>query len=148
MRVLRGGSVVADRSSRVTRERSGALLDKLRTVADTIVVAAPSIADSTEAHFEAQVLCAAAERTVLVAAKGKSRAGDVIAGAEALAKASAVLLGVVLIEGSNDGQTFWRRARRSAAVGSLSEPVITPVNLQSSLPEESVLTDSGLNRDR
>jgi succinoglycan biosynthesis transport protein ExoP len=148
MRVLRGGSVVADRPSRVTRERIGALLDKLRPVADTIVVAAPSIADSTEAQFEAQVLCAAAERTVLVAAKGKSRAGDVIAAAEALAKAHAVLLGVVLIEGSNDGQTFWRRARRSAAVGSLTEPVITPVNLQSSLPEESVLADSGLDRDQ
>jgi capsular polysaccharide biosynthesis protein len=148
MRVLRGGSVVVDRSSRVTRERIGALLDKLRPLADTIVVAAPSIADSTEAQFEAQLLCAAAERTVLVAAKGKSRAGDLTAAAEALAKAQAVLLGAVLIEGSNDGQAFWRRARRSAAVGSLSEPIITPVNLQSSLPEESVLTDSGLNRDR
>jgi polysaccharide biosynthesis transport protein len=147
MRVLRGGSVVADRSSRVTRERIGALLDKLRPLADTIVVAAPSIADSTEAQFEAQVLCAAAERTVLVAAKGKSRAGDVIAAAEALAKARAVLLGVVLIEGSNDGQTFWRRARQSAAVESRSEPIITPVDLQSSLPEESVLTDSRLDRD-
>ena len=79
------------------------LLDKLRPVADTIVVAAPSIADSTEA----QLLCAAAERTVLVAAKGKSRAGDVTAAAEALAKAHAVLLGAVLIEGADDGQK-WR----------------------------------------
>ncbi|MGA9676488.1 MAG: hypothetical protein WBR28_14970, partial [Mycobacterium sp.] len=148
MRVLRGGSVVADRSSHVTRERIGALLDKLRPVADTIVVAAPSIANSTEAQFEAQVLCATAERTVLVAAKGKSRAGDVIAAAEALAKAHAVLLGVVLIEGSNDEQTFWRHVHRSAAVGSQTEPVITAVNLQSSLPEESVVTDSRLDRDR
>jgi hypothetical protein len=94
------------------------------------------------------LLCAAAERTVLVAAKGKSRAGDVTAAAEALAKANAVLLGAVLIEGSDDGQTFWRHARRSAAVGSQPEPVITPVNLQSSLPEESVLTDSRLDRGR
>ena len=148
MRVLRGGSVVADRSSRVTRERIGALLDKLRPIADTIVVAAPSIADSTEAQFEAQVLCAAAERTVLVAAKGKSRAGDVIAAAEALAKAHAALLGVVLIEGSNDEQTFWRRTHRGAAVESETEPVITAVNLQSSSPEESVVTDSLLDRDR
>jgi Mrp family chromosome partitioning ATPase len=148
MKVLPAGSVVADRSSRVTRERIGALLDKLQPIADTIVVAAPSIADSTEAQFEAQLLCAAAERTVLVAAKGKSRAGDVTAAAEAITKAPAVLLGAVLIEGPNDGQAFWRRARGSAAVGSLPEPIITPVNLQSSLPEESVLTDSGLDRDR
>jgi hypothetical protein len=148
MKILPGGSVVADRSSRVTRERISALLDKLRPVADTIVVAAPSIADSTEAQFEAQLLCAAAERTVLVAAKGKSRAGDLTAAAEALARADAVPLGAVLIEGSNDGQAFWRHARRSGAVGSQLEPIITPVNLQSSLPEESVLTDSGLGRDR
>ena len=148
MKVLPGGSVVADRSLRVTRERIGALLDKLRPLADTIVVAAPSIDDSTDGQFEAQLLCAAAERTVLVAAKGKSRAGDVTAAAEAITKAPAVLLGAVLIEGSNDGQAFWRRARGSAAVGSLPEPIITPVNLQSSLPEESVLTDSGLDRDR
>jgi capsular polysaccharide biosynthesis protein len=154
MKILPGGSVVADRSSRVTRERISALLDKLRPLADTIVVAAPSIADSTEAQFEAQLLCAAAERTVLVVAKGKSRAGDLTAAAEALAKAQAVPLGAVLIEGSNDGQAFWRHARRSAAVGSLPEPVITPVNLQgslseeSSLPEESVLADSRLARDR
>jgi hypothetical protein len=100
------------------------------------------------------LLCAAAERTVLVAAKGKSRAGDVTAAAEALTKAPAVLLGVVLIEGSNDGQAFWRHTRRSAAVESLSEPIITPVNLQNSLPEESSLSeenvpaDSRLARDR
>jgi polysaccharide biosynthesis transport protein len=139
MKVLPGGSVVADRSSRVTRERICALLDKLRPVADTIVVAAPPIADSTEA----QLLCAAAERTLLVAARGKSRAGDVTAAAEALAKAHAVLLGAVLIEGSDDG---WRYARPNAAVGSLPEPITTPVDLQSSLFEESVPAD--LNRDR
>jgi polysaccharide biosynthesis transport protein len=142
MKVLRGGSIVADRSSRVTRERICALLDKLRPLADTIVVAAPSIADSTEA----QLLCAAAERTLLVAARGKSRAGDVTAAAEALAKAHAVLLGAVLIEGSDDGQAGWRHARRNAAVGSLPEPINTPVDLQSSLFEESVPAD--LNRDR
>ena len=144
MKILPGGSVVADRCSRVTRERISALLDRLRSVADTIVLAAPSIADSTEA----QLLCAAAERTLLVAAKGKSRAGDVTAAAEALAKAHAVPLGAVLIEGSNDGQAGWRPARRSAAVGSLPERITGPASPESSLPEESVLTDSRLNRDR
>ncbi|MGA8330555.1 MAG: hypothetical protein WB777_14815, partial [Mycobacterium sp.] len=97
---------------------------------------------------EAQLLCAAAERTVLVAAKGKSRAGDLTAAVEALTKARAVSLGAVLIEGSNEALAFWRNARRSAAVESLSEPTITPVNLQSSLPEENVLADSRPNRDR
>lgn len=147
MKVLPGGSVVADRSSRVTRERISEFLDKLRPLADTIVVAAPPMA-FTEAQFEAQLLCAAAERTVLVAAKGKSRAGDVTAAAEALAKGPTVLLGAVLIEGSNDGQAGWRHAPGSAAAGSLPEPVITPVDLQSSISEESVSTDSRLDRDR
>jgi polysaccharide biosynthesis transport protein len=146
MKVLPAGSVVADRHSLVTRERIGVLLEKLRLVADTIVVAAPSIADSSEAQFEAQLLCAAADRTVLLAAKGRSRVGDVTSAAAALAKANAVLLGAVLIEGSNDGLAGWR-ARRSAAVESLPEPIITPVNLQSLLPGESALTDSGLDRD-
>jgi hypothetical protein len=54
----------------------------------------------------------------------------------------------VLIEGSNDSQARLRNARRSPAVESLSEPVITPVNLQSSLSEENVLADSLLDRDR
>jgi succinoglycan biosynthesis transport protein ExoP len=142
MKVLPAGSVGADRSSFVTRERIGALLDKLRSVADTVVVAAPPIANSTEA----QLLCAAAERTVLVAARGKSWGSDVTAAAEALAKAPTVVLGAVLIEGSNDGQAGWR-ARRSAAIESRAEPAITPVNLQSSLSGESALTDSGLDRD-
>ncbi len=148
MKILPAGSVVTDRSSRVTRERISALLSKLRTVADTIIVVAPSIADSSEAQFEAQfeakLLCAAAERTVLVVAKGKSRAGDLTAAAEALTKAHAVPLGAVLLEGSNDAQAFWRHARRSAAVG--GEP--GPANPESSPPEERVLTDSGLDRDR
>ena len=147
MKILPAGSVVADRSSRVTRERICALLDKLGTVADTIVVAAPPT-DSTEAQFEAQLLCAAAERTVLVVAKGKSQAGDLIAAAEALTKAHAVPLGAVLIEGSNDVQAFWRNARRSTGVGSLPERITGPADLESSLPEGSVLADSRRDQDR
>jgi Mrp family chromosome partitioning ATPase len=144
MKILPGGSVVADRSSRVTRERIRAVLDKLRSSADMIVVAAPSIADSSEA----QLLCAAADRTVLVVAKNKSHAGDVTAAADALAKAQAVVLGAVLIDGSNEGQAGRRNTRRSAAVGSLPQPITGPVNLQRSVPEEKVLADSRLNRDR
>jgi polysaccharide biosynthesis transport protein len=147
MKILPGGSVVTDRSSRVTRERISALLDKLRPLADTIVVAAPPIADCTEAHFEAHLLCAAADRTVLVVAKGKSRAGDLTAAAEALAKAQAVSLGAVLIEGSNDGQALWLRARRSAGFGSQLERIAGPAKPESSSPEGTVLADSRPDRD-
>ena len=149
MKVLPGGSVVADRSSRVTRERIGALLDKLRPLADTIVVAAPPIADSTEAQFEAQLLCAAADRTVLVAAKGKSRAGDLTAAAEALAKAQAV----------SAGCRADRRVERRASVLATHPPRCgcrkpTRAHYHTREPTEfvarrkSVRTDSGLDRDR
>ena len=133
MKILPAGSVVADRPMRVTRERICALLDQLRSAADTIVVAAPSIADSTEA----QLICAAADRTVLVAARGKSHAGDVTAAAEALAKAHAVVLGAVLVEGSSEEHVGTRPARRS-----------TPVGGQHERTTEKVLTDSSPNRDR
>lgn len=141
MKVLPAGSVVADRPMRVTRDRICALLDQLRSAADTIVVAAPSIADSTEA----QLICAAGDRTVLVAASGKTNAGDVTAAAEALAKAHAVVLGVVLVEGSSEEHVGSRLTRRSAPVGSQTERITEPANPRHSLSEEKVL-DIPLNR--
>ena len=96
LKILPAGSTLADRYPLVTRERIDAVLDKLRTDADTIIVAAPSIAETTEA----QLVCAAADATILVVTRGSSRAGDVTSAAEALAKAHAVLLGAVLIDGT------------------------------------------------
>jgi capsular polysaccharide biosynthesis protein len=112
LKILPAGEVVADRYSRVTRERIVAVLDELRTGADTIVVAAPSIADTPET----QLVCAAADLTILVVARGSSRAGDVTSAAEALAKAHAVLLGAVLIDGTN-GQQRGRGFARSGPPG-------------------------------
>jgi succinoglycan biosynthesis transport protein ExoP len=97
LKILPAGSIVADRYWLVTRERVVAVLDELRADADTIIVAAPSIADTTET----QLLCAAADVTILVVSRGSSRTGDVISASEALAKAHAVLLGAVLIDGTN-----------------------------------------------
>jgi len=97
LKIVPSGSVVADRYSRMTRERILSVFDELRTCADTIVVVAPSIADATET----QLVCAAADLTILVVAKGSSRAGDVTSAAEALADAHAVLLGAVLIDATN-----------------------------------------------
>ena len=108
LKILPAGSTLADRYSLVTRERIDAVLDKLRTDADTIIVAAPSIAETTEA----QLVCAAADATILVVTRGSSRAGDVTSAAEVLAKAHAVLLGAVLIDGTNGKQRGRRSARR------------------------------------
>ena len=59
--------ILADRYSRLTRGRIVAVLDELRTDADTIVVAAPSIPETAET----QLVCAAADLTILVVARGR-----------------------------------------------------------------------------
>ena len=119
LKILPAGSVVADRYSLMTRERIVAVLDELRTGADTIVVVAPSIAETTET----QLVCAAADLTMLVVTRGSSRAGDVTSAAEALADAHAVLLGAVLIDGTERQPT---RSDDPPASQTPSPPASTP----------------------
>ena len=97
LRILPAGSIVGDRYSLMTRERIVSILGELRTVADTIVVATPPIADATETPL----LCAAADITILVVTRKSARAADVTSAAVGLTKAHARLLGAVLIDGSN-----------------------------------------------
>jgi Mrp family chromosome partitioning ATPase len=96
LKIVPSGSVVADRYALMSRERIDAVFDELRQDADTIVVVAPSIADS----IDSQPICAAADHTMLVVARRSSRAGDVTSAVDALADAHAVLLGAVLIDGT------------------------------------------------
>jgi Mrp family chromosome partitioning ATPase len=121
LKILPWCGLFASRYSRVTRERIVAVLDKLRSGADIIVVAAPSIADSTDA----QLLCAAADFTVLVVDSQSSRAGDVTSAVEVLGKARADVLGVVLIHGTNG---------RSAG---------SPISTQRNSPRASEEADKG-----
>jgi len=106
LKILPAGSTLVDRYSLATRDRIVAVLDELRLDTDTIIVAAPSIADATDA----QLVCAAADATILVVTRGSSRASNVTSAAEALAKAHAVLLGAVLIDRPHGKQ----RGRQSA----------------------------------
>lgn len=107
LKILPAGSTLADRYPLMTREKIDAVLNELRTGgADTIIVVAPSIAETTET----QLLCAAADATILVVTRKSSRAGDVTSAAETLEKVHAVLLGAVLIDRSNGK----RRGRPSA----------------------------------
>lgn len=102
LKIMPTGPTVADRYPLMSRERIDVVLEELRTTADTIVVVAPSIADSIDSH----PLCASADFTILVVGKRVSRSGDVAAAVEALTKDHAVLLGVVLVDArrrSNDG---------------------------------------------
>lgn len=98
LKILAAGSTLADRYPLTTREKIVDLLNELRKGADIIFVVAPSIAETAET----QLLCAAADVTILVVTKGSSKAGDVTSAAETLEKVHAVLLGAVLIDRSND----------------------------------------------
>jgi succinoglycan biosynthesis transport protein ExoP len=97
LKVLPTGSGIDDRYPRMTRERIAGVLDDLRADADAIIVVAPSIAETT---VEAQLVCAAADLTILAVARG-SRSSAVTSAGDALAKTSATLLGAVLVDGAS-----------------------------------------------
>lgn len=86
------GSSTADRSY-MTRDRLGSVLDEIGTRADTVIVVAPPISDTTDA----QIVCAAADLTILVAGVDSTTSSDVKAAHAALDKAHAEMLGVVLV---------------------------------------------------
>jgi capsular polysaccharide biosynthesis protein len=111
LRILAAGSVLGDRYALATRERIVAVLNELRACADTIIVATPAIGDDTET----QMLCAAADLTILVVTKGSSRAGDVNAAVEALTGARATLLGAVLIDETNRNRASRSRSQTPGA---------------------------------
>ena len=68
-----------------------------RALADVLLPGYQRLADTTET----QTVCAAADLTIRVVAKGSSRAGDVTSAVAALANAHAVLLGAVMIDATN-----------------------------------------------
>jgi hypothetical protein len=97
LKIVPGGRVVKDRYPRMTRERIEAVIGELRAYADTIIVVSPSMESTTEA----QLICAAADLTVLTVAKDTTRADDVTSAVEALTTARANLLGAVLTDATN-----------------------------------------------
>ncbi len=99
LKILPAGSTVADRFSLVTRERIAEVLNELRKDADTIIVVASSIAET----IDAQLICAAADLTILAVTVG-SRAGDVTSAAETLEKAHATPWTAVLVDRTTHGK--------------------------------------------
>jgi polysaccharide biosynthesis transport protein len=81
----------------MTRERLGSILDEIGTRADSIIVVAPPISE----NMDAQIVCAATDLTILVAAAGATSATDVKAAAESLRRAHAEVLGVVMVAGTS-----------------------------------------------
>jgi Mrp family chromosome partitioning ATPase/capsular polysaccharide biosynthesis protein len=101
--IIPPGSVQADRYSSMSPAKIAVVLDELRGIADSIIVAAPSIAEAAEA----QLLCSAADTTILVVPSKSARADDVIRARNALEAAQAGLLGAVLFadDGPSRGET-------------------------------------------
>ncbi|KGI70055.1 hypothetical protein EU78_24335 [Mycolicibacterium rufum] len=94
LKILPGGRTDGSDWRRITRERVAAVLDEIRTVADVIVMMAPPVTASADA----QLICAAADLTILAVVKNVTRAGDVTAAAGSLSKAHADVFGAVLID--------------------------------------------------
>jgi capsular polysaccharide biosynthesis protein len=108
LKILPGGGFFTNRYSRISPHRIGAVLDELRAVADVIVLAAPSITDTPDT----QLLCAAADLTIVIADTRSSRAADVSSVVGVLERGGAVVFGAVLINGSKRQSTESANAPR------------------------------------
>ena len=94
LRILPAGQAGTDGLVRATRERVDAVLDELRMDTDITVVAAPAVATTAEA----QLICAAADLTLVVVTRDSTRVEELTLATDRLAKARAIVLGAVLVE--------------------------------------------------
>lgn len=95
LQILPAGQPVADRFATATRERIDRVFGELRQSFDAVVVAAPPVCGP-----DAQVLCAAADATILVVIKDSSRFTDVSSSVAVLEAMHATVLGAVLLDGT------------------------------------------------
>ena len=109
-------------------EHLDGLMSSLRIRADLIVIKAPAISDSAESYM----VCAAADRTLLLTGAG-SAADAVTAARDQMERVGVSLLGVVFVEGSGprhikpmaDDRTPTREIREAAAGVDLPSEVST-----------------------
>jgi len=115
LQILPAGPAVSDRYATATRERVDKVFGELRQSFEVVVVAAPPAGDP-----DAQVLCAAADATILVVVRGSSRFTDVSSYADVLETMNALVLGAVLVDGTLTTKSpRWRPADRT-------EPSLSP----------------------
>lgn len=98
--ILTPGSADEDGHVPLTRQRLDAVLEQLRVGADVVILAAPSITENAQA----QIVCAAADMTVLVISKSVSRVDDVVAAGKTLAAVGATVAGSVLFGDKPSGR--------------------------------------------
>jgi polysaccharide biosynthesis transport protein len=93
MWVMPTGSAGEDPYALFGRERFTDLVRRATGIADLVVVEAPPIIEAAEG----QVICATADRTILVIEEDVTRAGDAVEACQLLEQVEATLLGVVII---------------------------------------------------
>ena len=119
--ILTPGSADGDGHLLLTRQRLNAVLEQLRVGADVVIFAAPSITETAQA----QIICAAADMTVLVISKSVSRVDDVVAADRRLAAVGATVAGAVLLGDkasglrpipTRTGSAAWQQSRAAEAL--------------------------------
>lgn len=93
MQVMLPGRSPDDPYALFARDRFADLTAHATAVADLVVVAAPPIIEAAES----QVICATADRTILVVEENSTRAADAVEACQLLEQVEATLLGVVII---------------------------------------------------
>jgi polysaccharide biosynthesis transport protein len=96
LRILPAGSMIGDRYCRLTGDKVVGVLEELRTCADMIIVAAPSVMIASEA----QIICATADFSMMVVSPDNTRSNDVTTAAQAFQDARVQVLGAVLMDES------------------------------------------------
>lgn len=92
--VIGTGAAADDRFSLITPDRVATLYDDLRSRADVVIVSAPALSEGAEA----ELLCAAADGTVLVVRKGSTLKREVVSTDDALRTAGANVLGAIIVD--------------------------------------------------
>ncbi|MDQ3150886.1 MAG: CpsD/CapB family tyrosine-protein kinase [Actinomycetota bacterium] len=113
--VLPAGNGPADPYALFAPERFVNLVQQAGRLADLVVIDAPPLLDAAEG----QVVCAAADRTLMVVEQEVTRIPDAIEARELLRRVDATLLGVVIAEAGPGGESL---PPASAAVGRVPVP--------------------------
>ncbi|MPZ64398.1 MAG: hypothetical protein GEU83_02330 [Pseudonocardiaceae bacterium] len=92
MQVMPAGSSRDDPYALFARDRFADLVGHASAITDLVVIEAPPIVDAAEG----QVICATADRTILVVEEEATRAADAVEACQLLEQVEATLLGVVI----------------------------------------------------
>ncbi len=99
MQVMPAGGPRADPYALFARDRFADFVEHAKTIADLVIIESPPINDAAEG----QVVCATADRVVLVIEQNATRAADAAEATQLLDQVDATVLGVVMTE---PGGTF------------------------------------------